>query len=100
MRLTEETAKEIYNLFDNMCGSINCSQCVCYAERDIHFHCHLDLKAIRDALDYILVSQEPTNEEKFKETFGFPLYELHQLSAEEEREWSEKLYQKNNKEMD
>lgn len=99
MRLTEETAKEICMLFNNMCGDIeNCDNCVCW--KDKSNQCLLNLGTIRDALDYILASQEPTNEEKFKETFGFPLYELHQLSAEEEREWSEKIYQKNNTQMD
>lgn len=99
MRLTEETAKEIYMLFNNMCGDIeNCDSCVAWSHK--HHQCKLNLGTIRDALDYILACQESTNEEKFKEIFGFPLYELHQLSAEEEREWSEKIYQKNNTQVD
>jgi hypothetical protein len=99
MRLTEETAKEIYMLFNNMCGDIeNCDCCPCWSHK--LSQCRLNRGAIRDALDYILACQEPTNEEKFKETFGFPLYELHQLSAEEEREWSEKIYKKNDTQMD
>lgn len=35
-----------------------------------------------------------TNADKFKEVFGFPLYEVHQLSAQEEGEWLEHEYQK------
>ena len=34
-----------------------------------------------------------TNADKFKEVFGFPLYEVHQLSAQEEGEWLEHEYQ-------
>lgn len=104
MRLTKETAEEIYMLFNNMCIHMeSCRTCVC-AKREtndnLYPKCTLNLGAIRGALNYILACQEPTNEEKFKETFGFPLYELHQLSAEEEREWSEKIYHKNNTQVD
>ena len=37
-----------------------------------------------------------TNADKFKEVFGFPLYEVHQLSAQEEGEWLEHEYQEPN----
>lgn len=77
-----------------MCKETDCRNCLCcYGDKCI-------LPNIREVLDYIVACQEPTNEEKFKEIFGFPLYELHQLSAEEERDWSEKIYQKNNTKVD
>ena len=38
-----------------------------------------------------------TNADKFKEVFGFPLYEVHQLSVQEEGEWLEHEYQEPDK---
>lgn len=42
--------------------------------------------------DYLLKKMVKTNADKFKEVFGFPLYEVHQLSAQEEGEWLEHEY--------
>lgn len=41
-----------------------------------------------------------TNADKFKEVFGFPLYEVHQLSAQEEGEWLEHEYKEPDKTAD
>ena len=101
MRLTKEMADDIYNLFQDMClHTKSCESCVCRQGGTKNPKCLLNLHIIARALTQIIDSQQPSNEEKFKEIFGFPLYELHQLSAEEEREWREKFYQKNNTQMD
>lgn len=47
--------------------------------------------------DFLLKKMVKTNADKFKEVFGFPLYEVHQLSAQEEGEWLEHEYQEPDK---
>lgn len=47
--------------------------------------------------DFLMKERVKTNAEKFKEVFGFPLYEVHQLSAQEEGEWLEHEYQEPDK---
>ena len=42
--------------------------------------------------NYMKVKMTKTNADKFKEVFGFPLYEVHQLSVQEEGEWLEHEY--------
>lgn len=90
MKLTEEMAKEFYIQFAKMCSKqASCNDCISANSKG---ECQINSTQLRDTLEYLVANKPKTNSDKFQEVFGFPVYELHQLSMQEEGDWLDKEY--------
>lgn len=88
-QFTKKEAQFMSEILTKICkGHINCTGCL--------FDTPNGECIVGSINDYIIRNHMPSNAEKFKEVFGFPIYELHQLSQEEEGGWLEKEYYKPN----
>lgn len=93
-RYTQNDLDYIRNLGHRVCESFRYCQkeCPFCVVNDEGLNC--TVTGIKAFLNKKIVK---TNADKFKEVFGFPLYEVHQLSAQEEGEWLEHEYEEPDK---
>ena len=98
MKLTEEVIEEVKKDLVWLCNSFeHCDNCVMSNHKG---DCQVEIGVVEKALKYILDNKPLTNGEKFQEIFGFPVFELHQLSMQEEGDWLDKIYEENVPKMD